>query len=952
MSRTDESTVRLPAEPGFVDYVLDSSTGLGSNQVHRHATDLEGRIWLASPVGLSCFDGSHTRHWDRRNGLECSGLRAVCVAPDGEVWIGTDLGIERIGPGLASGVRPGPQGWNFGLCQSIVCQSTRRWLGTAGGLIAVEASVDGGRVDVVFEADVGFVHEVVETKSGRVVAASATVGLVESDGRSWWRLASGALDGMAPTRVRAGQANQLLVGTNQGLVVLDTLTGRVSGLLKPTEGDPRVTAVSRAGEAVWVAFGRSLYCFALAMDGYRQAERVQCESPINDVSVDGLGNVWISTNTRGLAKLSCLRRAIQRIDIGSRDGVYSIRRQSDGGLLVGGERSLVELPGGGAGEGRGVIAGPPIQHETIFWDTLRDGQGTWAATEAGLFLAPPGGGFERVCADDPVVGAPNRTLMPLGDAILVGTLRGLASLERGCCRAMNDAQGHPLGYVYALVPDGEGGAWGGTLGRGLWRVRGSGTPESMSTGLLHADGNAYAIAVGTDGRLAVIENNHVILVERDGSQRILRSCPQVAGWTLVWLDASKLAVGTSAGLMVVDAESGQEVQRIESMLAVRDWEFTNNRTLVNDGESALLCGLTGGLVRVDMALLEGFSPPVCKLLDVAWTGGEPVEAAGVYHMAPGRWSLQARAYCAWFVESDKVRYQFKLVGFDHDWSQPDTRGQASYTSLPTGSYRLLCRALAPVTGLGPERELLRLEVGAAASAMIRGAILGWLERASLAGLRSRRRHRAVIEDGRRLELAVAERTQALQRANRELMDVRDSFRRLAEVDELTQLGNRRRFELELKRTMALSRRLAVPMSLLILDIDHFKAINDRYGHPVGDDYLRRVAAVIGATIRMGEDTATRFGGEEFALIYLSTSAHEAAQGAERLREAVEAMNLPNEGAPGGRVTVSIGVAVLAAGDGDAGPELVARADRALYRAKQGGRNRVELDPAPGVHPRQ
>ena len=184
-----------------------------------------------------------------------------------------------------------------------------------------------------------------------------------------------------------------------------------------------------------------------------------------------------------------------------------------------------------------------------------------------------------------------------------------------------------------------------------------------------------------------------------------------------------------------------------------------------------------------------------------------------------------------------------------------------------------------------------------------------------------------------LERKVTERTAALEAANRQLAQI-------SMTDGLTGLANRRRFDEALAAEWARARRNGQPLALILIDIDYFKPYNDHYGHLAGDACLRQVATVLRAHVRRPGDLVARYGGEEFAGIAADTGAPGALRLAETTRAALEALALPHEPSPMGRVTASFGVAVMVP-DGNAGPEELLRlADEALYRAKAEGRNRV------------
>ena len=168
--------------------------------------------------------------------------------------------------------------------------------------------------------------------------------------------------------------------------------------------------------------------------------------------------------------------------------------------------------------------------------------------------------------------------------------------------------------------------------------------------------------------------------------------------------------------------------------------------------------------------------------------------------------------------------------------------------------------------------------------------------------------------------------------------------KMAHTDGLTELANRRAFDEALDRVWKRTLREGSQISLLLLDIDHFKEFNDRYGHQVGDDALRAVAAAVRGVVR-ATDISARYGGEEIAVILPSTDTKSAVEVAEKARSAVEALQIAHEGNPegGGWVTVSAGSATAFSRQGGTmrTPEsLLLAADNALYKAKREGRNHV------------
>lgn len=160
-------------------------------------------------------------------------------------------------------------------------------------------------------------------------------------------------------------------------------------------------------------------------------------------------------------------------------------------------------------------------------------------------------------------------------------------------------------------------------------------------------------------------------------------------------------------------------------------------------------------------------------------------------------------------------------------------------------------------------------------------------------------------------------------------------------DRLTGLGNRRRFDENYDAAWQQAARLQVPLSLIILDVDHFKKYNDRYGHPAGDECLRSIANVMGNCIKRGGDSVARYGGEEFAVILFHTPMTNARNIGEQMCAAVRNLALKHEASSFGVVTISIGGATVVPNLETSRQELLDQADSALYRAKELGRNRVE-----------
>jgi diguanylate cyclase (GGDEF)-like protein len=210
----------------------------------------------------------------------------------------------------------------------------------------------------------------------------------------------------------------------------------------------------------------------------------------------------------------------------------------------------------------------------------------------------------------------------------------------------------------------------------------------------------------------------------------------------------------------------------------------------------------------------------------------------------------------------------------------------------------------------------------------------------------------IVAHNAELFMQLAEQARKLNEANallaergRELDEANRRLETLSTVDSLTEVANRRQFDHVLDAEWRRCARTGLPLALLMVDIDHFRAFNDGYGHVAGDACLKKVAGLVRRLVQRAGELVARYGGEEFAVLLPGSDAPHARELAESIRLEVELLAIPHsysKVAP--VVTISTGVAALIPIYGSTPGELIAGADRALYHAKQNGRNRVALAP--------
>jgi len=275
-----------------------------------------------------------------------------------------------------------------------------------------------------------------------------------------------------------------------------------------------------------------------------------------------------------------------------------------------------------------------------------------------------------------------------------------------------------------------------------------------------------------------------------------------------------------------------------------------------------------------------------------------------------------------------------LEGLQEEWVYAGRRRRAFFTNLEPGSYRFRVAASSE-EGLwdeGGEAVMFsirphlweRREVQLLAVALLAGGLSSiYIRRMGQA--RRRESHLAALVD---------ERTEQLQLANQVLEG-------LVATDALTGITNYRRFQEVLSEEWRRARRRRTPLSLILMDVDHFKSFNDTYGHAAGDSCLRQVARCLDGLIHRQGDMVARYGGEEFAILLPATPEGSALEMAEKFRKAVRDLEISHRGSSVDEVvTVSVGTATMIPQPGDESGRLFEATDDALYQAKRAGRNRV------------
>ncbi|KQQ33883.1 diguanylate cyclase [Duganella sp. Leaf126] len=454
-----------------------------------------------------------------------------------------------------------------------------------------------------------------------------------------------------------------------------------------------------------------------------------------------------------------------------------------------------------------------------------------------------------------------------------------------------------------------------------------GTSKGLDLAVFEADGKVRFVSYA-----AAMRAQKILAIEHDRDGRIW--CSTLAGLFRLDPDTGKVALFTAADGLTEG--------------------FTVNSS-ARGADGVLYFGGVHGMTAVDPSRVRSQSvPPQVAITDItvfnhSLQNGKPradVRAEGPV-TAPTALTLSSQASvfsiefaALHYTDPARNRYAYQLQGFDRDWVQTDAAHRsASYTNLNPGNYVFRVKAANHLGVWNEEPATLRITITPPfwKRWWFRMAVVGLV--VFTLALLYRIRIDRLTRHQSQLEKLVAARTAELEASNRKLAA-------LSTTDGLTGVVNRRGFDLALAAEWRRAARTGQPVALSMLDVDFFKKYNDHYGHQAGDAALRAVADLITSHGRRATDIVARYGGEEFALLAADTDAGNAIDAAQSMCTALARRRLPHEQSPFGMLTISIGVAVLVPGDDNSPELLLEMADRALYKAKEQGRNMAVLASVP------
>jgi diguanylate cyclase (GGDEF)-like protein len=975
------------ARPALRTYEM--ADGLPSGTIYCFARDSKGRLWAGSIDGAAYYTG---RGWvPVRMPQESTSqyIRSILASQDGSLWFATqDGGLWRLQDDHWThfqGGRDLPSDHIFSLAETQDAQGQlTRWVGTSDHGIAALIGQRWrmwGPAEGLPGGTVWKIREIQAPDGSRSIWAATERGLCRLEGDRWRVL--GPQDGFLGRDANDvlgvpeanGQRSIWVSMFNRGLARWDgrTWTYYLAGKDFPAHNPTSSLSISRDASGrttLWIGtLNQGLWWYqngrwqSLGKNQGFLTAGILALMPVPE----GKPTVWIGTRGGGVASLDLggWRTLDESLGLPSLEATCfaeAPRKAGPGTFWVGTSNGLVAFAPGKPLE-RVDSSRLPSEY-IIALLALRDE--LWVGTLKGL-ARRDANGWQRVDGQgvfpEGMVICLLETQSPReGNILWVGTPNGLACLKQGRWRLITRQEGLPQNFVSTLcaIPgtDGEPVLWAGTRGGGVCRLeKGVWTTFGADSGI--PNGNIYALhaTTGPDG-------HHWLWVGTLGGGLARLDTQSPPRWevftreNLPGLDSNyiqrieedrqgRLYLSTSIGVTRLHLDWSGQAPRPSALdtFTVGDGLPSGNTNLgasLVDSMDRIWIGTARGAAILDPAQ-ETFSPapPPPVLERVVLPDPDRILAPGQRlrfrdHHLRFEFSLPV------FHRKEDTRYQTQLVGLEPEprpW-HPETWRE--FPTLPAGRYvmRIWARTFDGRVS-GPVEFAFQVEPAPwlhplaflAYGLALAGGIL----------LLLRLRTRVLQERTEALGEAVKERTHiieqqshALEASNQELQQANLELLRLSSTDALTQINNRVKLDALLSEEMARASRYQRSFSVILLDIDHFKKVNDTHGHLVGDAVLVRVATVLRENIRKS-DAVGRWGGEEFLLVLPETDLHMACVLAEKLRLAIAETDFPTVG----HKTCSFGLTAFI--PGDSVTSLIERADGALYEAKRQGRNQVRAN---------
>ncbi|GAB3003097.1 hypothetical protein GCM10010960_15560 [Arenimonas maotaiensis] len=937
--------------------------GLPHNQVNAIAQTPDGYLWFATWEGLVRYNGQDFRIFGPSNtpALKDNGIRRVTVSPRGSLVVSTSRGgvaVHRQGRWLH-------YGHTQGLAQEDISDAFED--GKGGLWVAYERdgltyiAPDGNAVRWGAEQGVpeGRVYMVKADRQNVIWAATGS-GLIRLENGRARLFDGGATPTGAVYAVADAPGGGLYLGAQRGLFLIRD--GAVRNLAAP--GDAVVSLQPDGATGVWFGtVNKGLRRYGPAGLEVLDTDNGMPNNNVRSLFMDREGSLWAGTSN-GLIRFADLPFTSIDRNRGLRDNyVRTLLKRPDGSIMIGTARGLSRFEGGRVSPVNGDLS---VESEAVLsLANASDGSMWIGMYSTGLLNWKDGKVRERMAEDSPLFGSQVRAILEdRAGNLWVGTSRGLFRKRGAEVARIGEDKGLPVEYVMALHEARDGRIWVGTTA-GLVYIE-NGVVNSLPISRFDDAADVYAFHEDDDGTLWITTDRGVLRL-RDGRLAAVNArhgLPVSSIFEIItdrsgnfWLTSNRGVIYAARAEM--EAVADGRAPRLQTVrfseadgMGSAQCNGTSGPAALRDDDGSIWVATADGVAVVQPNELSRhqITPPPA-LIETLMVDDRNVPLASPIRLPAGSRKVELFFASLLFRSSDQIQYRYRLDGFEDEWIYRDRLRNVQFTNLPPGRY--VFRVSASVHGgdWSEGGEGLAFEIlpklhqrawfypSVAALALL---VVFVLFRFRLSQLRRREAELSATVDER--TRALHEKNIELEQLNQQISRQSAAFAQQARTDALTGLSNRRSLDEKLQNRLAAAIAAHQPLCFALLDIDHFKRVNDTWSHDAGDQALCRVAETIrrelGSVFQgrwRGSDLCGRWGGEEFALILPDRDAASALAICERLRAAVEAIDCSGF-APGLTLTVSIGLAER--GDISHHEKLVSKADTNLYLAKNGGRNRV------------
>ncbi len=715
----------------------------------------------------------------------------------------------------------------------------------------------------------------------------------ESDGSIWFANGGRSGSGVGLVRYKDGEFSKY--GNESGL-----LGTAVFDVLKDREG------------IVWLATNKGLSRLRNKVIENIGTKEGLIDPEVYPIYRDSKENVWVGT-TKGLSiykngkfepvKLTHRKQEFEGNSKWEADkiSVQSILEDSNGKMWIGANGGIIVAQNGvaeklEAAEGQHVHA------------IVQDKAGNvWVATNRGILRFND---YKLTAFYSVKEGLPNEFMTTIFQdskgRIWFGGFGGLSELHDGKLINFTSSEGLVGNYVRSIYEDKEGVLWIGTYDEGLSRFKDGKFSNFKAENGLYNNG-VFAIQEDKYGNFWISSNRGIYRVKHQDLNDFAEG--KIA-------KINSVGYGKEDGMLSTECNGGRQ----PASFIDKDGKFW--------------FPTQDGVVVVNPDAENYKSLPPSVVIESVTVERENIDFRDGIKIEPGERNIEISYTGLSLLKSDQIKFKYKLEGHDEDWIDAGTRRSAYYSYLSPGNYKFQVIA---ATSDGTQNDIgttIELEMKSFyyqtfwfQLLCVIGTIIVLLSIYKINVNRLEKREKLLTK-------LVLKRTKALKDANESLL-------LLANSDGLTSVGNRRRFEDFLADEWNRAVRFKTEISLIILDIDHFKLFNDTYGHQAGDECLKKVASALVDTIKRPTDLVARYGGEEFAIILGGTDSAGALNIAEQALENLKNLKIPHIKSKTNKyLTISIGVATTFAKLEMNEADLINAADKALYQAKKSGRNRI------------